>query len=47
MLYSLFQENELLHDLFGFTPKKKYNLGSEHKMSTEEKVSFISSDLLL
>ncbi|XP_030466598.1 uncharacterized protein LOC115685651 [Syzygium oleosum] len=31
------QENELLHDIFGFAPKKKYNLGVEHQMSSGEK----------
>ncbi|XP_048130695.1 interferon-related developmental regulator 2 isoform X1 [Rhodamnia argentea] len=31
------QDNELLHEIFGFTPKKKYNLGVEHQMSSGEK----------
>lgn len=37
-LLSPVQENELLHDIFGFAPKKKYNLGVEHQMSSGEKV---------
>lgn len=32
------QENEFLHDVFGFTPKKKYLLDGEHRLSSGEKV---------
>ncbi|OWM80637.1 hypothetical protein CDL15_Pgr006667 [Punica granatum] len=35
------QENDFLHDVFGFTPKKKYLLGGEHQMSSGEKVSLV------
>ncbi|CAL2233953.1 unnamed protein product [Prunus armeniaca] len=34
------QENELLQDVFGFTPKKKYLSDSEHRLSSSEKVWF-------
>lgn len=33
------QENEFLHDVFGFSPKKKYLSNGEHRMSGGEKVS--------
>ncbi|BBG95163.1 interferon-related developmental regulator family protein / IFRD protein family, partial [Prunus dulcis] len=36
------QENELLQDVFGFTPKKKYLLDSEHRLSSSEKRLFRS-----
>ncbi|KAF8025057.1 hypothetical protein BT93_F2033 [Corymbia citriodora subsp. variegata] len=41
------QENELLHDIFGFTPKKKYNLGVEHQMSSGEKRLYKSPNSVL
>jgi len=41
------QENEFLHDVFGFTPKKKYLNNSEHKMSGEEKRMFKSPNSFL
>ncbi|XP_015900563.3 uncharacterized protein LOC107433737 isoform X1 [Ziziphus jujuba] len=31
------QENEFLHDVFGFTPKKKYLVDNEHRLSSGEK----------
>lgn len=37
--FLLKQDNELLHDIFGFTPKKKSLLGVEHQISSSEKVS--------
>lgn len=43
----LSQENEFLHVVFGFTPKKKYPLGGEHQMSRGEKVGgFDGSNLM-
>ena len=33
------QENEVLHDVFGFTPKRKQLPGDEHRMSVSDKVS--------
>ncbi|KAE9457247.1 hypothetical protein C3L33_10857, partial [Rhododendron williamsianum] len=33
------EENEFLHDLFGFTPKRKQLPGDESRMSTSDKVS--------
>lgn len=36
------QENELLQDVFGFTPKKKYLSDSEHRLSSSEKRLFRS-----
>ncbi|KAG7037765.1 Interferon-related developmental regulator 1 [Cucurbita argyrosperma subsp. argyrosperma] len=36
------QENEFLHDVFGFTPKKKFLLDSEHRISSTEKRMFKS-----
>ncbi|KAI8550076.1 hypothetical protein RHMOL_Rhmol06G0076000 [Rhododendron molle] len=36
------QENEFLHDLFGFTPKKKQLPGDESRMSTSDKRWFKS-----
>lgn len=41
------QENNLLHDIFGFAPKKKYNLGAEHQMSSGEKRLFRSPNSVL
>ncbi|XP_022140322.1 interferon-related developmental regulator 1 [Momordica charantia] len=36
------QENEFLHDVFGFTPKKKFLLDGEHRISSAEKRMFKS-----
>ncbi|CAK7347437.1 unnamed protein product [Dovyalis caffra] len=36
------QDNEFLHDVFGFTPKRKHLLGVEHQMSSGEKRMFRS-----
>ncbi|XP_057490176.1 uncharacterized protein LOC130776125 [Actinidia eriantha] len=36
------QENEFLHDVFGFTPKRKQLLGDEHRMSVSDKRWFKS-----
>ncbi|KAJ6337766.1 hypothetical protein OIU76_007447 [Salix suchowensis] len=36
------QDNELLHDVFGFTPKRKHILGVEHQMTSVEKRMFQS-----
>lgn len=36
--YFLLQENDFLHEVFGFVPKKKYLVGGEHQMSSGEKV---------
>lgn len=36
------QENEFLHDVFGFTPKKKLP-GVEHRVSGAEKVACLAS----
>lgn len=47
------QANEFLHDVFGFTPKKKYLGGVEHHLSGTDKVGvhcsyeFASSPLRL
>lgn len=38
------QENEFLHDVFGFTPKK-YILDDEHQISSAEKVGSIGVGL--
>ncbi|XP_004501519.1 uncharacterized protein [Cicer arietinum] len=40
------QENDFLHDVFGFSPKKKY-LNSEHRMSGGEKRMFKSPNSVL
>lgn len=37
-IYWLKQENEFLHDVFGFTPKKKNLVDREHRLSSGEKV---------
>lgn len=41
------QDNELLHDVFGFVPKKKYLQGAEHQMSSSEKRMFRSPNSVL
>ncbi|XP_050943830.1 uncharacterized protein LOC103493601 isoform X3 [Cucumis melo] len=41
------QENEFLHDVFGFTPKKKFPLDSEHRISTAEKRMFKSPNSIV
>ncbi|BAT77913.1 hypothetical protein VIGAN_02052500 [Vigna angularis var. angularis] len=41
------QENEFLHDVFGFSPKKKYLNSSEHKLSGGEKRMFKSPNSVL
>ncbi|WVZ21174.1 hypothetical protein V8G54_008496 [Vigna mungo] len=41
------QENEFLHDVFGFSPKRKYLNNSEHKMSGGEKRMFKSPNSVL
>ncbi|KDP41629.1 hypothetical protein JCGZ_16036 [Jatropha curcas] len=41
------QDNELLHEVFGFTPKKKYLQGVEHQMSSSEKRMFRSPNSVL
>ncbi|OIW14910.1 hypothetical protein TanjilG_30629 [Lupinus angustifolius] len=41
------QENEFLHDVFDFTPKKKYLSNNEHRMSGLEKRMFKSPNSVL
>ncbi|QCE16463.1 interferon-related developmental regulator 1-like [Vigna unguiculata] len=41
------QENEFLHDVFGFSPKRKYLNNNEHKMSGGEKRMFKSPNSVL
>ncbi|EEF52291.1 interferon-related developmental regulator 1 [Ricinus communis] len=41
------QDNELLHDVFGFVPKKKLLQGVEHQMSSCEKRMFRSPNSVL
>ncbi|KAG6786458.1 hypothetical protein POTOM_008061 [Populus tomentosa] len=41
------QDNEFLHDVFGFTPKRKHILGVEHQMSSGEKRMFRSPNSVL
>ncbi|KAK7311378.1 hypothetical protein RJT34_09487 [Clitoria ternatea] len=41
------QENEFLHDVFGFTPKRKYLNSKEHRMSGGEKRMFKSPNSVL
>ncbi|KAF3446557.1 hypothetical protein FNV43_RR11737 [Rhamnella rubrinervis] len=41
------QENEFLHDVFGFTPKKKYLLDGEHRLSSGEKRMYRSPNSVL
>ncbi|KAK4795945.1 hypothetical protein SAY86_028271 [Trapa natans] len=41
------QDNEFLHDVFGFTPKKKHLPGTEHQMSSGEKRLFKSPNSVL
>lgn len=37
-LYLIKQENEFLHEVFGFTPKRKSLSGIEHHKSVTDKV---------
>ncbi|CAJ1973466.1 unnamed protein product [Sphenostylis stenocarpa] len=41
------QENEFLHDVFGFSPKKKYLNNNEHRMSGGEKRMFKSPNSVM
>ncbi|KAF2309659.1 hypothetical protein GH714_004495 [Hevea brasiliensis] len=41
------QDNDLLHDVFGFMPKKKYLQGVEHQMSSSEKRLYKSPNSVL
>ncbi|KAJ9166326.1 hypothetical protein P3X46_021100 [Hevea brasiliensis] len=41
------QDNDLLHDVFGFMPKKKYLQGIEHQMSSSEKRMYKSPNSVL
>ncbi|KAK7410089.1 hypothetical protein VNO78_00601 [Psophocarpus tetragonolobus] len=41
------QENEFLHDVFGFSPKRKYLNNNEHRMSGGEKRMFKSPNSVL
>ncbi|XP_021662837.2 uncharacterized protein LOC110651748 isoform X2 [Hevea brasiliensis] len=41
------QDNDLLHDIFGFMPKKKYLQGVERKMSNSEKRMYKSPNSVL
>ncbi|KAF5456116.1 hypothetical protein F2P56_025627 [Juglans regia] len=41
------QENEFLHDVFGFTPKKKHLLDDEHRISSAEKRMYRSPNSVL
>ncbi|KAG2699008.1 hypothetical protein I3760_07G173100 [Carya illinoinensis] len=41
------QENEFLHDVFGFTPKKKHLLDDEHRISSAEKRMYKSPNSVL
>ncbi|KAL6983004.1 hypothetical protein U1Q18_016398 [Sarracenia purpurea var. burkii] len=41
------QENEFLHDVFGFTPKKKQLFGNEHHISSSDKRLFKSPNSVM
>ncbi|KAJ1404436.1 Interferon-related developmental regulator, C-terminal [Sesbania bispinosa] len=41
-IVEFFEENKFLHDVFGFTPRKRYLNNNEHRMSSGEKRMFKS-----